>query len=93
MANTPQARKRVRQAAKHHELRAGQRAAGRTVIKKTLAAIRSGDREAAAAAYRKASSMLDHIADKGTIHKNKASRHKRRLHAQLRGMETAAEQS
>ncbi len=92
MANTPQARKRVRQAAKNRVLRVGQRAAGRTVVKKAIAAIESGNREAAAATYRKASSLLDHIADKGTIHKNKAARHKRRLNAQLRGMEEKTEQ-
>jgi len=87
LANTPQARKRVRQAAKHRTLRVGQRAAGRTVIKKATAAIEHGDREAAVTACRKASSLLDNIADKGVIHKNKAARHKRRLHARLRGME------
>jgi small subunit ribosomal protein S20 len=56
----------------------------RTYIKKVVAAIKSGDAEAAKNAYITAVPVIDRIADKGIIHKNKAARHKSRLNAQIK---------
>ena len=58
----------------------------RTYIKKVAAAILSGDAEAAKTAYAVAVPVIDRIADKGIIHKNKAARHKSRLNAQIKAL-------
>ena len=86
MANTPQAKKRARQNEKARKHNASMRSMGRTYLKKVLAAIASGDKAAAQAAYAAAVSVIDRIADKGMIHKNKAARHKSRLNAKLKAM-------
>jgi small subunit ribosomal protein S20 len=56
----------------------------RTQIKKVLAAIESGDATGAAAAYADAVPVIDRMADRGIIHKNKASRHKSRLNTAIK---------
>jgi|TARA_B100001093_G_C26638266_1_gene931964 small subunit ribosomal protein S20 len=56
----------------------------RTQIKKVLAAIESGDSTSAAAAYAEAVPVIDRMADRGIIHKNKASRHKSRLNTAIK---------
>jgi len=56
----------------------------RTSIKKVDAAIESGDHAAATLAYRNAVPVIDRMADKGIIHKNKAARHKSRLNAAVK---------
>ncbi len=86
MANTPQAKKRARQNEKARKHNASMRSMGRTYLKKVLSAIQSGDKAAAQAAYVAAVSVIDRIADKGLIHKNKAARHKSRLNAKLKAM-------
>ena len=58
----------------------------RTYIKKVDAAIAGGDQNAAATAYSEAVPVIDRMADKGIIHKNKAARHKSRLNAAVKGM-------
>ena len=59
----------------------------RTYIKKVDAAIAGGDQAAAATAYSEAVPVIDRMADKGIIHKNKAARHKSRLNAAVKGMQ------
>ncbi len=86
MANSPQAKKRARQAEKRREHNASLRSLVRTVIKKVNAAVSSGDAEAAKAAYSSAVPVIDRMADKGIIHKNKAARHKSRLSAQVKAL-------
>ncbi len=86
MANTAQAKKRVRQAEKSRELNASQRSMMRTYVKKVLKAIGAGDKSAAEAAYRVATSALDRVARKGLIHGNKAARHKSRLNARIKAL-------
>ena len=86
MANTQQARKRARQAEKARLHNASLRSMVRTYIKKVAAAILSGDAEAAKTAYAVAVPVIDRIADKGIIHKNKAARHKSRLNAQIKAL-------
>lgn len=58
----------------------------RTAIKGVLAAVASGDSEAAASALRKATSLIDRAGRRGTIHKNQASRRVSRLSAKLKGI-------
>ncbi|HRQ05221.1 MAG TPA: 30S ribosomal protein S20, partial [Nitrosomonas halophila] len=84
MANTAQAKKRVRQTAKRRERNFGLRSRLRTAIKGIRKAIATGDKGLAEATFRKSVSTIDSIADKGIIHKNKASRHKSRLSSAIK---------
>ncbi|HXH03946.1 MAG TPA: 30S ribosomal protein S20 [Candidatus Competibacteraceae bacterium] len=86
MANTAQAKKRVRQAEKHRQHNASQRSMMRTYVKKVLKAIVAGDKTAAEAAYKDAVAVLDRSARKGMIHANKAARHKSRLNARIKAL-------
>lgn len=83
MANTPQAKKRARQAEVRRAHNASQRSAMRTAIKKTIAALGSGDYEVANSAYLAAVPVLDRAVSKGIIHANKAARHKARLNVKV----------
>jgi small subunit ribosomal protein S20 len=86
VANSPQAKKRARQAVKRRAHNASLRSLVRTVIKKVNAAVISGDAEQAKAAYDNAVPVIDRMADKGIIHKKKAARHKSRLNAQVKAL-------
>jgi small subunit ribosomal protein S20 len=86
MANSAQARKRARQADKQREHNASLRSELRTAIKKVAKAIEAGDKAAAQAVFSASTSVVDSIADKKIIHKNKAARHKSRLSAAIKAM-------
>lgn len=86
MANTPQSKKRARQADKRRNHNASLRSMVRTSIKKVLLAINEGDFNNAQTAYNQAVPVIDSMADKGIIHKNKAGRHKSRLNAQIKAL-------
>ena len=86
MANTVQAKKRARQAEKHRQHNASFRSMVRTSIKRVVAAIGEGDAAKAQAAYVAAVPVIDRMADKGIIHKNKAAWHKSRLNAQIKAL-------
>ena len=86
MANSVQARKRARQAEKRRQHNAGRRSMMRTELKKVDAAIAAGDKAAAEGAFKAAAPLLDNLANKGLIHKNKAARHKSRLNAKIRAL-------
>lgn len=86
MANSPQAKKRARQAEKSRVRNAGQRSNLRTFVKKVLAAVKAGNKEQAEAAFRIATPVLDSAVNKGIIHKNKAARGKSRLNAKIRAL-------
>ena len=86
MANSAQAIKRARQAEKRRQRNASQRSGMRTSIKKVIAAINAGDREAASQAYAAAVPIIDSAAGKGLIHANKAARHKSRLNQHIRSL-------
>ena len=51
-----------------------------------LTAVEGGDKEKARAAYDEAVPVIDSVADKGLIHKNKAARHKSRLNNKVRAL-------
>ncbi len=86
MANSPQAKKRARQADKRRMQNASQRSAMRTEIKKVTSAIEAGDKAAADAAYRNAVSAIDSSVGKGLVHKNAAARQKSRINTRIRAM-------
>ena len=86
MANSPQAKKRAIQNEKARKHNASLRSMVRTQIKKVIAAIEAGDKEQANKAYSEAVPVIDRMADKGIIHKNKAARHKSRLNNQVKAL-------
>ena len=86
MANSAQARKRVRQAERSRQLNASQRSMMRTYVKRVFSALAGGDKAAAQDALRTATPVLDKMARKGLIHKNKAARYKSRLNARIQAL-------
>tara|TARA_B100000686_G_C16779644_1_gene970955 strand:- start:1780 stop:1968 length:189 start_codon:yes stop_codon:yes gene_type:complete len=60
----------------------------RTYIKRVNAAIEAKDSKAATEALSTAIPIIDRMADKGILHKNKAARHKSRLNAQIKALNT-----
>lgn len=89
MANSAQARKRARQAERRRARNASHRSTVRTYIKKVVALIEAGDREAAGEALRAAIPVIDKMAGKGILHKNKAARLKSRLSARIKNLAVA----
>ena len=83
MANIASAKKRARQAEKNRLQNTGFRSMFRTYLKRVVTEIEKGDKAAASAAYKEALPLIDKLANKGLIHKNKAARHKSRLNAQI----------
>ncbi len=86
MANSAQAKKRARQAAGLRLHNMAQRSAYRTAVKKVRKAIDAGDKSVAQAALNENMSIIDSLADKKIVHKNKAARHKSRLAAAIKLM-------
>ncbi|PLC53567.1 30S ribosomal protein S20 [Pollutimonas nitritireducens] len=86
MANTAQARKRARQSIERNKHNASLRSMLRTSIKRVRQAIDAGDKAAAAEVFQKTTSIIDRVADKNIIHKNKAARHKSRLAAAVKAL-------
>ncbi len=89
MANSAQARKRALQAVTRRERNVAQRSLVRTHIKKVQKAIAAGDATEAQAVFKAAVPIIDRMAGKGQIHRNKAARHKSRLNAQIKAMASA----
>lgn len=87
MANSAQAKKRIRQAEKSRRHNASYRSMMRTYVKKVVKAIATGDKAQAEAAYKAAVPVIDRTARKGLIHVNKAARHKSRLNQHIRNMQ------
>lgn len=86
MANTNQARKRARQSAARNKHNSSLRSMMRTAIKQVRHAIDAGDQSKANDAFVKATSIMDRVADKNIIHKNKAARQKSRLAAAIKAI-------
>lgn len=86
MANSPQARKRIRQTARRTEINTARRSRIRTFIRKVEEAISSGDKDAAAAALVAAQPEIMRGANKGVLHKNTASRKVSRLSRRVKAL-------
>ncbi len=84
MANIKSAIKRARQNDKLRLRNASARSMFRTFVKNVVKAIEAKQPEAAKTAFEKAQPVIDKAAQKGIIHKNKASRIKSRLSAQIK---------
>ena len=90
MANTKQAKKRARQAVAHRDHNATMRSMVRSYIKKVVKAIGDGKKADAETAYKEAVPVIDRMADKGLLHRNKAARHKSRLAAKVKALAAPA---
>lgn len=89
MANTKQAKKRVRQAITRREHNKSLHSKFRTHVKNVRKAVLAGSKDTAAAALKAAHSVIDQTVSKGLIHKNKAARLKSRLNARVKDMQAA----
>ena len=89
MANSPQARKRARQAITRRNHNMSLRSRMRTYVKRVLAAIQLGDAAKAKDAYQEAVPVIDTMVSKGIIHKNQAARKKSRLSSSVKKLNTA----
>ncbi len=83
MANTPQAKKRIRRNDRRAEINGTRVGRIRTFIKKVEAALASGDKDAATAAMAQVQPELARGVAKGVLHKNTASRKFSRLTKRL----------
>ena len=79
MANTPQAKKRIRRNDRRSEVNGNRVGRIRTFIKKVETALGAGDKAAATAALAAAQPELARGVAKGVVHKNTASRKFSRL--------------
>ena len=84
VANSAQARKRARQSEKRRQHNASLRSHFRTVIKNVRKALDADNVEAAKTAYVAAVPVIDGMARKNIVHKNKAARLKSRLSDQIK---------
>ena len=89
MANSPSAKKRAKQAEKRNSHNASLRSMVRTYIKNVIKALDAKDLAKAQEAYAKAVPVIDRMADKGILHKNKAARHKSRLYQHIKALAAA----
>ncbi len=79
MANTPQAKKRIRRNDRRAEVNGNRVSRIRTFVKKVELALASGDKTAAAEALTAAQPEMARGVAKGVLHKNTASRKFARL--------------
>jgi small subunit ribosomal protein S20 len=86
VANNASAKKRIRQSETNRIRNVALRSRVRTFIKKTLKAIWSGDKAAAAVAYQETQPIIDSMVNKGILHRNTAARAKSRLNSNIKAM-------
>ncbi|HEY8604028.1 MULTISPECIES: 30S ribosomal protein S20 [Tsuneonella] len=79
MANTPQAKKRIRRNDRRAEINTSRMSRIRSYLKKVETAIAGGDKKAAAEALKEAQPELMRGVARGVLHKNTASRKMSRL--------------
>ncbi|MGH8032455.1 MAG: 30S ribosomal protein S20 [Luteimonas sp.] len=88
MANIKSAKKRAKQAVVRNLRNNSQRSMLRTAVKKVLKAIEAKDAGSAREAFNVAQPILDRFSARGLIHKNKAARHKSRLTARIKAIDS-----
>jgi small subunit ribosomal protein S20 len=79
MANTPQAKKRIRRNERRNEINGARVSRIRTFVKKVEAACAAGDKTAAEAALKAAQPEMQRGISKGVLHKNTVARKFSRL--------------
>ena len=83
MANTPQAKKRIRRNARRTEVNGNRIGRIRTFVKRVEAALETGDKAAATAALQGVQPELARGVAKGVLHRNTASRKFSRLNKRV----------
>jgi len=86
MANTPQAKKRIRRNTNRAQINGARVSRIRSFVKKVELAIAGGDKTAAAEALRAAQPELARGVARGVLHKNTASRKMSRLSKRVAAM-------
>lgn len=86
MANSPQSKKRARQAQRRTLINKTRRTRIRTYLRKVEEALAGGDAAVAAAALREAQPEVMRGVSKGILHKNTASRKISRLSARVKAL-------
>ena len=86
MANTPQAKKRARQAERRTEVNKARRSRIRTFLRKTEEAIVSGDQTVAKDAFKSVQPELMRGVTKGVYHKNTVARKLSRLSKRIKDL-------
>lgn len=89
MANSAGSKKRARQAVKRRAHNASQRSMVRTYVKKVVKQIEAKNYDEATKALSTAQPVVDGMARKGIISKNKASRTMSRLSARVKALKAA----
>lgn len=86
MANSPQAKKRIRQTERKTEVNRRRRSRIRTFVKQVETAIEAGDKKSAEAAFAAAKPEIDRGVTKGVYKKNTASRKISRLQKRINAL-------
>ncbi len=86
MANSPQSKKRARQAVTRTAVNKSRRTRMRSFLRKVEEAIAGGDQKAAQVALQEAQPVLMRSVTKGILHKNTASRKMSRLSHRVKAM-------
>jgi len=86
MAHHKSAKKRIRRNERRHDINRTRVSRLRTFIRKTEAAIASGDKSAAQAAYLEMQPALHSAVTKGVIHRNTVARNLSRLCARIKSL-------
>ena len=89
MANSKSAKKRAKQTVVRNARNVAQRSMLRTAVKKVVKALDANDAAGAETAFASAQPLLDRMAARGLIHRNKAARHKSRLTARIKALKAA----
>lgn len=86
VANSAQAKKRAIQSESRRQRNVSHRSLVRTIIKKVILAIKSGNLENAKTAFKTAVPVIDKMVNKKHFHENKAARLKSRLNARIKAL-------
>ena len=87
MAHHKSAKKRIRQTTRRTEVNRSRVSRIRTYVKKFDAALASGDKAAAEAAFREAMPELQRGVTRGVLHRNTVSRKLSRMSARVKALE------
>lgn len=86
MANSPQARKRIRRNDRRADINKARVSRIRTFVKKVESALAAGQKDVAESALKAAAPELQRGVSKGVLHKNTVARKISRLTARLRAL-------
>ncbi|MBZ4643075.1 MAG: small subunit ribosomal protein [Deferribacteres bacterium] len=89
MAHTLSAKKRIRQSEKRRLRNKAYKSKMKTLTKKFIAAVNSGDLSVAEESFKTVSKEILKISSKGVIHKNQAARRVSRLAKKLNSLKSA----